>query len=299
MKFSELKAELDSGKKRNLYIFTGPEKEVMLRYVKRISEKPSKAKSIDEIIPRLTVKNLFASTQTFLIEDDKGASEMDYKALQKTIGKNTVILIFKDIDKRKKLFKAAEKDIVEFKKFEDFELVFFVNKTIQVPDELAMMIARFCGNDVARIENECQKLALLGQDITEELVKDLIHPPVEDRIFDMIDMVAKKKREGVFNIYYDLLELKTSPIQMVGLLYTKFKHLFLVQSYFNLQNAELAGKTGLTFFQVNIARQLVGAFTVEEILSFMQKIQKVEVDIKTGQVDQFVGMENLLVEILK
>jgi hypothetical protein len=31
----------------------------------------------------------------------------------------------------------------------------------------------------------------------------------------------------------------------------------------------------------------------------MQKTQKVEVDIKTGQVDQFVGMENLLVEILK
>jgi DNA polymerase III delta subunit len=115
----------------------------------------------------------------------------------------------------------------------------------------------------------------------------------------MIDLVAKKKKDGVFNLYYDLIELKTSPIQILGLLYTKLKHIFLVQSYFNLQNSDVAGKTGLTFFQVNMARGLVGAFTVEELLDFMQKTQKVEVDIKTGQVDQFVGMENLLVEILK
>jgi DNA polymerase-3 subunit delta len=299
MKFSELKAELDKGKSRNLYIFTGPEKEVMLKYIKRINEKPNRAKSFSDIIPRLTTKNLFTPKQTFLLEEDKDASERDYKEMQKMIGGNTVILVYKDIDKRKKLFKAAEKDIVEFAKFEDYELVFFVNKIIQVPDELAMMIARYCGNDVARLENECSKLALLGKEITEEIVKELIHPPVEDRIFDMIDLVAKKKKDGVFNLYYDLIELKTSPIQILGLLYTKLKHIFLVQSYFNLQNSEEAGKTGLTFFQVNMARGLVGAFTVEELLDFMQKTQKVEVDIKTGQVDQFVGMENLLVEILK
>ena len=299
MKFSELKEELDKGKIRNLYIFTGPEKEVLNKYIKRINPNPSRAKDFDGIIPRLTTRNLFTPKQTFVIEDDKHASEMDIKDIVKTIGNNTVIFVYKDIDKRKKLFKSAKDEIVVFEKFSSNQLIWYVQKIIDVPDHIAELIARYSGEDVARIENECHKLKLLGKEITEELVKDLIHHPVEDRIFDMIDFVAKKKKDEVFKLYYDLIELKTSPIQIIALLYTKFKHVFLVQSYFNLQNSELAGKTGLTFFQVNMARGLVGSFTVEEILDYMMKIQKMEVDIKTGQIEQFTGMESLLVDILK
>jgi DNA polymerase III subunit delta len=299
MKFSELKKELDEGKVRNVYIFTGPEKEVMNKYIKRIGPKNNKAKSFNEILPRLTTKNLFASKQVFVIEDDKGATEWDYEEIKKLVGSNIVIFVFKDIDKRKKLFKKAEKDIVEFKRFDESELVWFIQKIIDVPDNLAMLIARYCGNDVARIENECHKLSFLGKEITEEIVKELIHPPIEDRIFDMIDFVAKKKKQEVFKLYYDLLELKESPIKIISLLYTKFKHVFLVQTYYNLQNVEIAGKTGLTFFQVNMARSLVGSFTLEELVSHMHKIQDLEVKIKTGQIDQYLGMENLLLDILR
>ncbi len=299
MKFSELKAELDEGKVRPLYIFTGPEKEVMLKYIKRISEQPSRAKNFDEIAPRLTTRNLFSTNQVFVLEDDKVTSEMDYKELRKLVGKNTLILVFKDIDKRKKLFKSGSDAITVFEKFSDSQLIWYVQKTLDVDDDLAAMIARYSGNDVARIENECAKLKILGTEVTEELVKELVHPPVEDRIFDMVDLVAKRNKDQVFNLYYDLIELKTSPIQIIGLLYGKFRQVFMVQSYISLNNNEIMGKTGLPPFQVNNARLLVGAFQVEELLSFMQTIQQVEVDIKTGMVDQYVGMENLLVEILK
>lgn len=299
MKFSELKEELDAGKVRPLYIFTGPEKEVMLKYVKRIDAKPNRSKTLEEIIPRMTTRNLFTAASTFIVEDDKGASEKDVSEILSVLKGNTLILIYSDIDKRKKLFKSAADYIVEFEKFTDAQLVWYVQKTLDVSDHLAGMIARYSGNDVARIDNECHKLQMLGAEVTEELVKELIYPPVEDRIFDMVDFLAKKQRHQVFGLYYDLIELKTSPIQIVGLLYTKFKQIFLVQSHFTLQNNMIAGKTGLTFFQVNLARNLVGAFTVEELLEFMAKIQQIEVDIKTGKIDQNVGMEALLVDILR
>lgn len=307
MKFSELKAELDQEIKRNVYIFTGPEKEVMKKYINRISvnipegthSTVNKASSFTEIIPKLSTRNLFSSKQVFLIEDDKSVTEFGYDELKKLVGENTVILTFKEIDKRKKLFKQAKDDIVEFKRFNENDLIWFVQKIIDVSDNLAVLIARYCGNDVARIENECHKLSCLGTEITEETVKELIHPPLEDRIFDMVDFVAKKKRNEVFALYYDLIELKTSPLQIIGLLYSKFKQLFLVQNYLSLPNAEIAGKTGMTFFQVNSARSLVGMFTVEELLAVMRKVQQTEVGIKTGEVDQFIGMESLLVDILE
>lgn len=299
MNFIELKQELDSGKVRNFYIFTGPEKEVLNKYIKRVNEKPQRASSFKKVEPKLTTRNLFTPKQTYVIEDDKDASEMDAKSLKKLVGNNTLILVYDKIDKRKKLFKTAKNDIVEFKRFTDQQLMWYVKKIIDVPDNVAEMIARYCGNDVARIENECHKLKFLDVDITEGHVKKLIVPPVEDRIFDMIDYVAKKKSHEAFQLYYDLIELKTSPIQIVTLLYMKFKQVFLVQSYFNLPNVDIAGKTGMTFFQVNVSRQLVGAFTVEQILEYMKQIQQVEEDIKTGKVDQYVGMEALLINILK
>lgn len=299
MKFNELKTELDNGNTRNLYIFTGPEREVMNRYIKRVSGNVQRAQSFESIIPHLTTNNLFSPKQTYLIEDDKSATEREYQDIQLLVGKNTVIFVYKDIDKRKKLFKSAKDNIVEFERFNEQQLIWFVQKEIDVDDRTAAMIASYSGNDVARIQNECDKLNQLGKEITDEIVKELIHPPVEDRIFDMMDFLAKKKRAEAFKIYYDLIELKTSPIQIVALLYTKFKQLFLVQSYFKETNQTVAGKTGLTFFQVNLTRPLVGAFTAEQIVEHLRKIQLIEVKIKTGQVEQFTAMESLLVDILR
>lgn len=299
MKFNELKAELDAGNSRNLYIFTGPEKEVLNKYVKRISDNVITAKTFESIIPRLTTKNLFNPKQTFLIDDDKGASEMEYAQLQSLIGANTVILVYKDIDKRKKLFKSAAKNIVEFERFTENQLVWYVQKELEVTDEIAAMISRYSGNDVARIENECQKLQLLEKEITPDLVRELIHPPVEDRIFDMMDFIAKKNPYATFKLYYDLIELKTSPIQMIGLLYMKFKQIFLVQTYSQSKNNDIATKTGLNPYQIGLTRPLVGVFSPEQLVWYMRKIQKIEVDIKTGRVDMNTGMEALLVDILK
>lgn len=298
MKFSELKSELDKGTVRNLYVFTGPEKAVMQKYIKKISENATKSSSFDEIVPRLKSKGLFATTATYVIEDDKAVTDKDPSELLSLIGKNTVILVFKDVDNRKKLFKKAKDITVQFEKFTENELIWFVKKELDVPDKLASLIAQYSGNDVARIENEVNKLAMLEEEITVDLVKELVHPPVEDRIFDMVDLVAKKQHDGVFKMYYDLVELKISPIQIIGLLYSKFKQVFLVQCYFDLQNAVLAGKTGLNFYQVNSARDLVGSFSIEELLLIMKKIQKVEVGIKTGKIDQNVAMEWTLIDIL-
>lgn len=299
MKFNDLKSELDNNVLRKLYLFTGPEREVMQRYIKRINPNVQKAQTLASIIPRLSTKNLFNASQTYVIEDDKGATEMDFAEIRDLVGANRIILVYKDIDKRKKLFKTAKDNIVEFERFTDSQLIFFVQRELDVDDGMAAMIARYSGNDVARIESECQKLKLLEKEITFDLIAEMIHVPVEDRIFDMIDNVARKNGNAAFKLYYDLLELKTSPIAVVSLLYLKFKHIFLVQSYVKEQNQVITAKTGLNHFQINQTRNLTGYFAPEDIIEMMRRIQLTEVDMKTGQVEQFTAMESLLVDILK
>lgn len=296
--FQKLKAELDKGQKNKLYIFTGEEREVLHQYIKRIDSNVKKVSCVKQLWNILSSKNLFSKVGTYLIENDKDILQLDLNQLLKKIGDNTLIIVVDSIDNRMKFFKQAKPYIVNFDKFNERQLVGYIQSKIDIDSRLAHILAIYCNNEVSRIDNEIHKLSHVNQDITLELINLLVVPTVEDRVFDMVDAVAKQEKEKVFQLYADLMELRESPIKLVSLLYSKFKQIFLVQSYLDLPNHELCAKTGLTFYQVNFARELSGRLSLNRILDILMSIQKTEVEMKTGQIDIELGMDNLLIEIL-
>jgi DNA polymerase III subunit delta len=297
--FQQLKSELDAGQLQNLYIFTGDEKEVLRRYIKRVDENAQTVESVSSLWKHLSSKGLFnKGDKTFVLYNDKEITEMKVKEIVRFVGSHTLILVFDSIDKRKTFFKQSESFITVFEKFNEQQLSSIVQSKLKTSDELSQVIAKYSNNEVSRLELEIDKLKHLDAEITLELVNELISAPIEDRIFEMIDSVAKKQKVRAFDLFYDLMEMKESPIKIVSLLYSKFKQVFLVQSYFSLNNAELAGRTGLTFYQVNFARDLAGNFSNDKLIHILKNIQQTEVEMKTGQVDINLGMNALLVEIL-
>lgn len=300
--FAQLKAELDVGQLQNFYIFTGEEREVLRKYIKRIDSNAQTIDTVESLWKQVSSKGLFSKgDKTFVLYNNKEILEMKVKEIVKFIGSYTLILVFDTIDKRKTFFKQADGFITEFQKFNEQQLSSIVKSRLpEVSDELAVVIAKYSNNEVSRLELELDKLnhLPLSVKITLELVNELMTAPLDDRIFEMIDSVAKKQVKKAFDLYTDLIELKESPIKIISILYTKFKQVFLVQSYYNLPNAELAGRTGLTFYQVNFARELAGNFTNERLLQILKRIQETEVHMKTGQIDIQLGMDALLVEIM-
>lgn len=298
MQFSQLKQELDAGKIRNLYLFTGEERDVLNKYIKRISPHPVVTKDFKSIMSHLSTKGLFDQRKTYVIENDKSVALFDIPTLQRLAGKNTIILLFDEIDKRVSFFKKADSITVNFAKFSEGQLVGLVQKYLNIDDQTAAIIARYCGNDVSRVENECHKLVHLDKPVTPQVISELIQPPLEDRIFDMVDYVVRRDAVSVFRIYNDLLELKESPIKIVSLLYTKFKQIFLVQSHYNLDNASIIAKSGLTSYQVQKTREFAGMFDLESLLAVIQAIQKAEVSMKTGEMNIEIAMDHLFLGIL-
>lgn len=301
MEFKQLKKELDSGKVRPFYIFTGEEKEVLRKYIKRISPDVQTAQSLASIAGKLSSRGLFARKQTFVIHNDKEAVKVELSTLLKLIGNNTVILVYDSIDGRIKFFKEAKDYITEFKKFTEAQLAATVKRLLgtDVEPKISLMLSLYCGNDVARLELECHKLRSLGLPITEQLVDELVIPPVEDEIFKMTESIAKKDAVMAWCLYDNLRQLKESPIKMISILYTKFREIFLVQSMLDRENTEVCSKTGLVFWQVNKARELANRFSLTELLRHLKSIQKAEVDIKTGRIEDIVAWESLLLSILK
>lgn len=298
--FQQLKKELDKNKVTGFYVFTGEEKEVMRKYIKRIDPNAKTVDSVQQLWAKISNKGLFKRGGTYVLYNDKDIQEMSAQAIIKRLDYDNLILVFDTIDRRKKFFKEVDKYTTEFKKFEDNQIMqFILGQDPSLTKEMAFIIARCCNNDIGRIEIELDKLSYLHDDITMEVLSELITPQAEDQIFEMIDSVARKDKERAFGIYYDLLELKESPIKIISLLYMKFKQLFLIQNYYNLPDADIMSKTGLNYGQIKFTKNLMGKFDTNRLLQIMKEVQRTEVGIKTGQIDMHMGTENLILKIFR
>lgn len=297
--FSKLKKELDAGKKREFYVFVGEEKELIRRYIKRVDENAITLDTLEQLMTRITSTGLFAEKSTFVLKDNEEIQKADIERIVKRLKGNKLILVYSEVDKRKKFFKDVADYITEFNKFTDNQLIAYIQKQLPISSELAYIIAKVCDNDIGRIEIEIHKLQHIGKDITIELLEDLLTAPAEDRIFEMIDSVASKDKQRAFDIYSDLIQLGESPIKIISLLYTKFKQLFLVQNYYSLPEQEIMNKTGLKYGQVMFTKKLVGAFSTGRLLSILKDIQKTEVAVKTGKEDINLATEMLILKIFQ
>lgn len=297
--FRKLKKELDSGKKREFYVFVGKERELIRRYIKRVDEKAITLDTLEQLMTRITSTGLFAEKSTFVLKDNEEIQKADIKRIVKRLKGNKLILVYSEVDRRKKFFKDVADYTTEFNKFTDNQLIAYIQKQLPIEPELAYIIAKVCDNDIGRIEIEIHKLQHIEKDITIELLEDVLTAPVDDRIFDMIDSVASKDKQRAFDIYNDLIQLGESPIKIISLLYMKFKQLFLVQNYYSLPEQEIMNKTGLKYGQIMFTKKLVGAFSTGRLLSILKDIQKTEVAVKTGKEDINLATEMLILKIFQ
>jgi DNA polymerase III delta subunit len=301
MEFRDLKKELDENVIQNFYIFVGEEQEVMKKYVKRIDPEAREADSLQSLVVTFQNKGLFSKNvrRTFFIKNDHSIEDKDVKEIFEILKGDRLILIFDKKDDRKKFFKSAKKHIYEFSKFSSVELSRIVMKALDVDERIGMELAKMCNNDVARLESEIDKLRHADKEITEDLIYDLVMKEPEDVIFDMIKAVVKGQKKLAFDLYEDLKERRESPIKIISLLYTQFKLTLLIQCYSKLDNKEIAEKIGINAGRIYYMKELIGAFSLEELKDTLVEIQETEVMIKTGKLDQHTALEKLLLSILR
>lgn len=86
-------------------------------------------------------------------------------------------------------------------------------------------------------------------------------------------------------------------IKVLSVLYNTFKHILLVQGLGNDQS-DPCNRTGLTPFQVKLAKEKQGHYSVGELVHALQIIRQAEKDIKTGLLDMEMSLEYVILNIL-
>ena len=313
MDITSVKQQIQKKEPQHFYIFVGEEVAVMDIYIRKIAEcinvKPTRADTIVNILPKLTSNSFLSVPQCYVIREDTDFIKSD--AVQdfvdnKIQNKNIIILAFNSLDKRTKFYKAYNNSIVYFERLNEQILSKYIHKEIDLSERNTRMLAEICEYDLSRIYLEIDKIKSYHgahkmpngyyDSIFEDLVKEgVIYEPPYDAIFDFVDAVLKRNIKLSYNLYRQCQDIGESNLVLLSVLYTNAKAVLQVQS---CTSDNVSKTTGLTGFQIKCAKEKCGRYRNRELVDMMRLIQRVEKGIKTGEIEEPISVEYVLVNCL-
>lgn len=309
---------------KQFYLFYGEEKYMILQMkdqLKRalISEDDTmnysyfEGKKVDptEII-ELAKTVPFFNDHRFIILDGTGLgkkSDDSFIKGLKEISDTSVLLFIEDtIDKRSKIYKFLSKQghAACFEPMKNKELSQWITLLLK-KDEKQMSISTMnnflyrCGSDMHTLKNELDKLiSYVGdrKEITSYDLEQLTSSQTINQIFIMLDAIARKQRDKVLTLYYDLIELKESPFGILALLARQCNQMLQVKNLDDLgkDNGTISKEIKIPAFAVGKLKDQSKMFSIEVLLNMVEACAKIDELIKTGKINDRVGVELILIQ---
>lgn len=305
-----LKNQIKSKELDSFYIFTGPEFTLLNYYINMMAEYTdstvTRLEDVRDLIKKLGTKSMLKSRYIYVLRDSKdflSSDELQAKFEHFRASETIVILVYTTIDKRSKLYKKFQDKIVQFDYMAEDILVKYVQKEINLSDRNCKLLVNICERDYGRILLEIDKIKKYAEgnitliknvennalDILLESGVIYINP--QDRIFDFVDAVLKYKPKKSFEIYEECVEAGESTFVFLVNLYNNAKN---VLQYQTCRGRDVEQTTGMSSAQVYHAKNKSGIYSDEDLLYLMELIQKCDVAIKRGSIDEKIAVPYLL-----
>lgn len=319
-----LNEDIKTGQFKQVYLLYGEEAYLKKQYKTRLTKAiipegdtmnysyyEGKNISVPEIIDLAETMPFFAAHRLIVVENSgffKTASPelADYiKAMP-----DTVIFLFveTEVDKRGKLYKVVKEKgrIVEMGMQDEKTLLLWIasalkreNKKIQ--ESTVRYLISKAGTDMENLEKELEKLfsyTVFKDEITIQDVEDICTTQITNRIFDMVDAVAKKQQKKALDYYYDLVALKEPPLRILALLTRQFRILLEVKELMRkgLGRQQIAQSAGLHPYVAGKCMDQSKGFSGWQIRNILEDAADMEEAAKTGRLDSTMCVEIFIVK---
>lgn len=322
MNLTTLKTQIKADNLDSFYIFTGPEWTLINSYITAMAKFTDsdiiRLDDAKDLIKKLGTKSMLKSRHIYVLRDCKdflSSEELQAKFERFRASETIIILVYTAIDKRSKLYKKFQDKIVQFDYMSEDILVKYIQKEIPLSDRNARGLVQICDRDYGRILLEIDKInnyrgavvdsrpiiEVIGDSIevisSNEIFKTLldsgiIYQSPQDRLFDFVDAVLRYKPKKAFEIYEECIESGESVLVLLTNLYNNVKQ---VLQYQTCSGNDVERVTGMTSAQVYYAKNKSGIYTDDELMYFLTMIQKCDVAIKQGIIEESAVIPYLLV----
>lgn len=258
--------------------------------------------SIDDIVSSAKRYPMMAEKQVVIIKEAQELSNTieNLVAYVENPQPTTILVIcykYKTLDKRKKLAKAIAKAgvLFESKKLYENQVPDWIRRVLAgrgftITPKASQMLVEFLGNDLAKVNNELEKLQLIlqpGAQITPQHIEENIGISKDFNNFELQNAIGAKDITKAFTIIqYFSQNPKNHPLVMtVALLYSFFSKLL---KYHALSNKSEAPKAlGVNPYFIKDYEQAARNYSMKKVSAVIASIR--EIDMKS----KGVGAANL------
>lgn len=327
--------ELKSEKPAHLFLLYGSETYLIQLYIGQIVERAigqkrdsfsyqelnGKETSVETIVDACQTFSLLGEGKCVVVKDlavDKlKQAELDmlYELLEGLEERTTLVLAFyeqgqKPGAKFTKLFKEGEKRGIvakleprtagDLKKF----VVSYVKKQgAEIKAPLAEKLVALCGEDMARIRNECDKLVAFkkGGEVDEASVDALVCATTEATAFELSRAILQGNRKNAFFKLQQLFELREAPVAILSAISLSFIDLYrgrVAQTARASQEQVVADfRYKGREFRVRNALRDCGSYSTAFLRSCIQLIKDTDRQLKSVKTDDQVLLQELVAKL--
>jgi DNA polymerase-3 subunit delta len=161
-------------------------------------------------------------------------------------------------------------------------------------------LAAFVGNDLRLLDQEIEKLIAyvdLVRPISEDDVRLLVSYVREANIFEMVDALGQRDSQQAAKLLHQLLDEGEHPLALLGMIVRQFRTMIQVKELNaqGLSQQDIAARLGLHRFVVKKAVRQAMNFSMEQLEVIYRKLLETDVAIKTGQMDEVLALDMLVV----
>lgn len=214
------------------------------------------------------------------------------------------------VDKRGRLYKFIAKNgtVVECSKTGSSDLLTFVGLQLKKENKVmskstATYFLSLINTSLFNVKNELDKLvSYVGdrEEITKADVDEITCKLINDQMFKMIDEIALGHKDKVMKMYMELVELRINVNIILANLRNHFKHLVEIKSVGrSVSREDFIKKAGIMPFLYGRYLDQARNFEYDDLKHKLELCVETEFNFKTGQVSDVIGLELLIIELMK
>jgi DNA polymerase-3 subunit delta len=308
-----------------MYFIYGEELFLIDKQIKKIIKQNADAKSIFfdanstiyEAINEINTFSIFDHKKILIFKDfyllTKSNAAHDNEIINSIKNMNeNIILIFTYSDAKPKaqtpLFKYLLKEMqaIEVKKYTQMQLAtiireIVISKSGSISNINSILLSTKLPNDLNLIIREIDKLLMEDKEITKEMIYDSVSKYNSNNIFEFINSFQEGDVSGLFRSYKERVDNGESIINLMSQLSNSLILCSTIHSYkaSRMRIEEIAEEMKIHIFRIKKANTLLKTLTFKRVEILIEMLSELDTKIKSGEINEVIGFEKLLLEIVR
>ena len=163
-------------------------------------------------------------------------------------------------------------------------------------------LLEYCQNDSRRIQQEIEKLKLYRfteKKITVSDIEEIVMQTLDDNIFHFVDAILSKNKSYAFELYQNFLLHGEQITNMIRILANKIRLMYQVKVLLQDGNSDrkISELLKVHEYPVKLAREASYRYSEKTLLEYIEKLAKLDLEIKSGESSGQVEFEMMLARL--